>query len=480
MSNKLKAYITAVAIVAIALLVLCAPHDFAARGGHYLGWVLICVLSEGLWVSTYSGTGTITMASTAGLAVTMLWGRGAAMLIAMASTFIADLFVLKKPHIRVFFNTCQIAITTWVAATAFGLIGGPMQGLAAGGITGHGDALAARLALPTLAMFVGYLLANRTLVAGAVALSTERVYWSVLREDWLTVERLLQDLAAFLLSPVMVMSFLAIGYSGVPLFFAPLWLLNESSRRYFQLKSSQQQLVLAERTAAKAEIAAKLAHNLRQIITAVRSRAQMLLKDDERQTYTNVARYSQIILVQSDRMEQMAEGLMDFSGLELKVQRIEINSVVKQAIEVVTSHERFKDVELQLRLQEPAPELRADPNHLQQVLTNLLVNAAEAMNDAPDGNGGRSKVITVTTVRDQPLRQVRITVHDTGPGIPASNLAKLFEPHFTTKKEGHGYGLSTSYQVIESHGGRLLATSAIGDGATFTIVLPIPPEASFG
>ena len=78
------------------------------------------------------------------------------------------------------------------------------------------------------------------------------------------------------------------------------------------------------------------------------------------------------------------------------------------------------------------------------------------------------------------LRVVRITVHDTGPGIPASNLAKLFEPHFTTKKEGHGYGLSTSYQVSESHGGRLLATSAIGGGGTFTLVLAIPPEASFG
>ena len=129
MSLRLKCYIGAIAAVALMLLVLYAPEDIATRWPHYLGWVVICVVSEGLWVSTFSGTGTVTMASTAGLATAMLWGRGASMLIVVASTAVAELFVLRKPPIRVFFNSSQIAITMWFAASALEMLGGLPHGV---------------------------------------------------------------------------------------------------------------------------------------------------------------------------------------------------------------------------------------------------------------------------------------------------------------------------------------------------------------
>src|SRR5689334_6879404 len=104
MSLKLKLYIAAVAVVAVLLMVISGPSDYALRWGHYAGWIAICLLSEGLWIQSYGGGGTVTMASTAGLAATMLWGRGPAMLIAVVSTAVADAFVLRKPMVRVFFN----------------------------------------------------------------------------------------------------------------------------------------------------------------------------------------------------------------------------------------------------------------------------------------------------------------------------------------------------------------------------------------
>src|SRR6185503_17199755 len=106
-----------------------------------------------------------------------------------------------------FFNTCQIAVTTWVAATAFVALGGPAAGLLAGRVATHGDLTALRLAPAMIGLFAGYLLTNRVLVSAAVAWHAERPYVRVLREDWFYLERLMQDLSAFLLSPLMVVSF---------------------------------------------------------------------------------------------------------------------------------------------------------------------------------------------------------------------------------------------------------------------------------
>jgi signal transduction histidine kinase len=75
--------------------------------------------------------------------------------------------------------------------------------------------------------------------------------------------------------------------------------------------------------------------------------------------------------------------------------------------------------------------------------------------------------------QDDRARRVRITVSDTGPGIPASNLSRIFEPHFTTKVHGHGFGLSTSYRIITNHGGTIVAESPPGQGAVFVVNLPL-------
>jgi signal transduction histidine kinase len=472
-SPRLKLYVAAVTAAAFALLWTHAPLDLATRGGHYLGWIVICALSERMCVTMLSGTGTVTMASTAGLAAALLWGQNGSMAIAAVSTAIAELFLLRKPPIRVLFNTCQIAITMWAAVGVFGLLGGPVAGVVAAPPAARGDALAFQLAIPVLGMFAAYLLVNRLLIAVAVAWSTERRYVRVLREDWFTVERLLQDLAAFLLSPLMALSFVAIGYLGVPLFFGPLWLLHESFRRYLDLQRAQQQMIHTERMAAKGEMAAEVGHELRNQLAAISGRAQMLQRDAAREIYTNVARHAQVILDQSQRMERLSKGLLDFSGAELKIERFDLNGLVSRTIELMSAQNRFDGIEWEVALADPSPELRADPGQLQQVLINLLVNAADAMNEHAAANGGARKKLRVGTTRVDQGQAVTLVVQDTGPGIPKSNLAKIFEPHFTTKKDGHGFGLSTSHRIVVNHGGRIEVESPVGQGATFTVTLPL-------
>src|SRR5207249_237524 len=129
--------------------------------------------------------------------------------------------------------------------------------------------------------------------------------------------------AAFLMSPLMAISFRAVGYAGVGLFYAPLRIFNESHRRFLELKSAQQQMIHSERMAAKGEMAAEIGHELRNQLVAISGRAQMLIKDAERGISANVSRHAQIVLEQTKRMEQLSNGLMDFSRAELRVERVD-------------------------------------------------------------------------------------------------------------------------------------------------------------
>jgi signal transduction histidine kinase len=357
---------------------------------------------------------------------------------------VAVLFIQRKPWVRGVFNAAQAGVTMWASVQVFALLGGPIHGLE-GVALARGEATAARLVLPLIGLTVTYFLVNRLLVNVAVAWSSDRPYWRALREDWFFAERLLGDAAAFLLAPLMVISFGAVGYVGVVLFYAPLRMIFESDRRYLELRDAQKQIIHSERMAAKGEFAAEIGHEIKNMLVAISGRSQMLIREAERQMYEQTGRHAQIILEQSRRMEALANGLMDFSSADL-------------------------------RLAETIPSLRADPGQLQQVLLNLFVNAADAIKEKPTG----PRIIAVTTHIDERGRNVRIVASDTGTGIAAPHLARIFEPHFTTKTDGHGFGLSTSYRIITNHGGSITAESPPGQGATFTITLPLDGPGSWG
>ena len=469
MNLRLRLYLMAVGVASIGLLATHLPPDLEHRAVHYLAWTVICLLSELLWLSTLSGEGTVSMASTANLATVVLWGTEASMWIVSVSTLVAVLFVQRKPWVRAVFNAAQSVITMWLAGLVFVLLGGPAGGLESAGQVIAGEGGAAALVAPFLALFATYLLVNRALVAAAVAWSSERAYLRVLREDWFYRERLVDDLASFFLSPLVVISYTAIGYVGVLLFYAPLRMSFESQKRYVELRNAQNLLIHNERMAAKGEMAAEIGHELRNQLAAISGRAQMLLRDSEREAFASVSRHAQIILEQSKRMETLSKGLMDFSSAELRIERMDIDALLRRSMEFVRSQNKFDAVEWDLRLAEGVPELRADPGQIQQVLLNLFINAAEAMVEAK----ATRRVISVVTTFDERARQVSIVVSDTGPGVAVNHLGKVFEPHFTTKPEGHGFGLSTSYRILANHGGSITVESPPGQGARFTLRLPL-------
>ena len=469
MSSRLKVYVGAVALFAAILLAVSVPADLDRYWLHYLAWAVVTVLSEMLWLNVSAKGGTVSMASTANLTTVALWGLAPSLWIGAVSTLFAVLFVQRKPAIRAVFNAAQTTVTLWAAAWAYGALGGQPTRLDASLLQFGSETIALRMAPSFLALILVYLLVNRALVGVAVAWSSDRPYLRTLREDWFYTERLLEDAAAFLLAPLMMISFASIRYVGVLLFYVPLQMLNESARRHIELRSAQQQLIFTERMAAKGEMAAEIAHELRNQLTKISGKAQLIQMEAEKQHMQGFSEKAKIIMDETRTIERMVLGLVNFSNADITLERIDMNSLVQKSIEFVRSQNRFDKVEWDLRLCEPAPTLSADEGQLQQVLFNLFMNAADAMNE----RNGSSRIIGVTTARDERARQVRLTVTDTGTGIAASNLARIFEPHFTTKgSKGHGFGLSTSYRIINNHGGTISATSPPGQGACFTIVLP--------
>jgi signal transduction histidine kinase len=474
MSRRLRLYVAGTVLAAAAVLALGWPDRFASDWGHYVAWVVICLVSETMWSNTLSGAATWSLSATVGLSSAVLWGSGAGIWISALSTLIADLFVLRKPPVRVTFNAGQVALATWLGASLFEVLGGraALPLTAGGGMLDR--AQATTLMLPFLGLVVGYFAVNRAMVALAVAWSAGRGWRQVLFEDWLYMARLELDAASFLLTPLMVISFTTVGYPGVLLFYAPLFMLFQSDRRFIELKRAEAANLRSARFAAKGELAAGIGHELNNQLVAISARAQMLLKDCEKQTFDNSPRHAQIILDQSKRMGVLAKGLMDYTRNQVNLEPMDLNGLLTSTIEFVKGDRRFRGVEWDVALDPELPQVRADVGQIQGVFINLFVNAADAM-----ANQEQRRAIAVRTRLDPRTHAAEVDVADTGPGIQKEHLGRMFEFMFTTKTDGHGFGLSTAHRTIENHGGHITVESEPGQGARFHIELPVSGPGSW-
>ncbi len=479
MTPKLRAFLIAIGVAAIASLVVAAPGLVTPRWPHYLVWVILCLVAETMTTEAPDGHGTWSLSSSAALASVVLWGPLPAIWIAAVSTLLSELLVLKKPWIRASFNAGQTTLTIAAAGAAYTLLAQATRAIA-GPLSGHGGWLTGLLLAPALAaLMVVYHVVNRALVGIPVAWTTDRPYWKALREDWFYVERLLNDAAAYLLAPLMVVAFHAISYLGVALFYAPLYMVYLSDRRqielrkaYEDLRAAQERLIESELAVQVAELSRSFGHDLNNVMTPIVSRAQMLLRDAQQGVWDNVAKYANIILEQTQVAGEMSRSLRDARLTEPNLAAVQLNQLVQQAVEAVRNQPRLAGVEWTVQLAPELPEVMADAVQMHRVLGNLFVNAADAMNEA---TGLAEKRIRVESQLDPGRRKVRVVVTDTGPGIPADVLPRVFRPRFTTKKTGHGFGLSGSKQIVLKHGGDLSAESPPGSGAVFTLELPLPP-----
>lgn len=461
MSRKLVLYIAIVTAVGAVVLALSLPALEAVGSMQVAAWILVSLLAESLWIPTLTGKAMESMASAVDLTLLVLLGFMPSVWIVAVAFALANVFFSRRIWYKAVFNAGQNVLSLAAAGLVYEALGGKPL-VAAGGLQAlHGLALVA----PWSAAMVVYFLANTLFVSGAVALSTGRRLLPTWREEYLYANSLLGSAALFFLSPLVVVSYLAVGFFGLIFFFVPLMLIKEAGARYIALEKAKDELVSSERLAAKGEMAAEIAHELNNYLAAISGRAQLLLMGIGKQPVEKIEESARIIAEQARNMGVLVKGLLDFSHKEIRLQPTRLNDLIRRTVEFIVPQNKYERVAFDLDLAPDLPEASLDPGQIQQVLMNLFSNAADAMNDAkrPDPR------IAVRT-RAQ-ADEIRVVIEDCGPGIAAEVLNKIFEPSVTTKPEGHGFGLSTCYRIVKNHGGRIVAENG-PRGARFTVTLP--------
>ena len=220
------------------------------------------------------------------------------------------------------------------------------------------------------------------------------------------------------------------------------------------------------RLALLGEMASSLAHEINQPLAAIANYANGCQRRLNSGTDPEgVAEGVGLIAAQAERAAGIVRRMRAFVRKRVpEPQILDVNDPVREALELFRATAARRGVTVFADLAEGLPPVRADRVQVEQVVLNLLQNAADAM------AGGETRRITVTTSRDQD--RVRVSVADSGPGLTPEAASHLFEPFFTTKPEGLGLGLSLSRGFVEAHGGRLWAEST-PDGARFAFTLPV-------
>jgi len=244
------------------------------------------------------------------------------------------------------------------------------------------------------------------------------------------------------------------------------------SAAYQELKQSQEQLIQAEKLTSLGQLAASIAHEVNNPIAGVLIYTQLLMKKITADTLPKEKALDYLSKMDSEltRIGRLIRNLMDFARqTNPSLALIHLNEVIDRANSLVAHSADIQHVDVVRDLGPSLPEVMADPDQLQQVLANLMLNAIQAM---PEGG-----TLTLHTSADSEGK-VRIDVQDTGIGISKENMQKLFTPFFTTRKEvkGVGLGLAVAHGIIERHKGRIEVSSEEGKGSTFTISLNVYQE----
>jgi PAS domain S-box-containing protein len=247
--------------------------------------------------------------------------------------------------------------------------------------------------------------------------------------------------------------------------------ITELKKAEVEAFRARRELLRIERVSRMGELTASLAHELNQPLTAILSNASAALRflKSDRLDLGELREILQDIVTDDKRAGDIIRSLRSMLKQdEVEQETISINDVLRDMISLFHSEAIIRNIAVELDLTDPLPLVHVDRVQIQQVILNLIMNAAEIMSH---NEPGHRKIILTTRPADH--RSVQVGVRDLGPGIKEKDLDHIFEPFFTTKRSGLGMGLSLSRSIIEAHGGRIWVENNPDKGVTFYIELPV-------
>ena len=232
-----------------------------------------------------------------------------------------------------------------------------------------------------------------------------------------------------------------------------------------KLRAMHDKLVQSEKMASLGRLAAGVAHEINNPLSGIMLYANLII--EQVNADHPILEDLNVIIHEAERCKQIVSDLLDFSqpGTQ-ECLLVNLNALLEETLAVLGKQQLFEDVDTVTRLEPDLSSILGDPNRLGQVFTNILTNAAQAM----DGRG----TIEVFTRNRANGNLVEVVFSDNGPGISETVLPKIFEPFFTTRVEqgGTGLGLSVSYAIVRENRGTIRVSSQPGKGASFSLRFP--------
>ena len=234
---------------------------------------------------------------------------------------------------------------------------------------------------------------------------------------------------------------------------------------YREMILKDKQIMQAEKMAAIGELAAGIAHEIRNPLGIISGSAETVRKHEDRKIREEMTNY---ILEESNRINRLISTFLDFARpKEPKLVGCDLREVLEKTLLLLSPQAKTLGVEIKKEIPQKLLQVSIDPDQMRQAFTNLGVNALEAM-----PQGGVLKVTVLENAKDK----IVLRFSDTGKGIPNEAQAKVFDPFFTTKEGGTGLGLSIVHRIIAQHGGDISVEGEEGRGSIFTIILPLERE----
>jgi len=246
--------------------------------------------------------------------------------------------------------------------------------------------------------------------------------------------------------------------------------VTHAARRDTDRMSRQSGLVMLQRMATIGEMASTLAHDVRQPLTAINNFAATLMRMLHADKPSNeIVPVLRKLADQVSRANDIVDITRTFVGRSDEVAiDTDLNELVHSALSLTEGMAKDRNIDRRVILYTPLPDIRCHPVQLEQIIVNLLINGYEAMDGVPRDE----RVMTINSATTETGNRVYVSVADSGEGIPADKIGRIFDTFYTSKLDGMGLGLALSRSIAENHGGSLRAESSDANGATFYLELP--------
>jgi PAS domain S-box-containing protein len=254
-------------------------------------------------------------------------------------------------------------------------------------------------------------------------------------------------------------------------------------KAYKELKETQTKLVQSAKLASIGELAAGIAHELNQPLTVIRGNVQLVQRNLKGSglEFRKLQKLFEPVERNTTRMMRIINHLRTFSRQsETDFQEVAINDIIKECFLMIGEQLRLHNIEVKMNLSDSLPKIEGNPNQLEQVFLNLIINGKDAIEDRRgpggmhEGSLSRNRIEIETFRSTEFSNTVEIQIKDTGKGIDPKNRERIFDPFFTTKDVGNGtgLGLSISYGIVTKHKGEIDIVETNADGTKIRVLLP--------